>query len=472
MVLDRCPPLEPTEVPLERARGCVAAQDVVAPDDLPGFASSAMDGFAVRSVDVAGATHDLPVVLEVIETVMAGRAPDRAVGPRQAIRIMTGAPLPDGADTVVPVEVTRHSSGDRDDDETVAVLSPSPVGRHMRGAGDDVTAGTVVLARGTVIDAPLIGVLASTGVTQVRVVPRPRVGVISTGDELVPATRALAAGQIRDSNRPMLLARVAEAGCVPVDLGWVRDDVDAVAASLRAAAHRCDVVLTSGGVSMGEADVVKLVLERMADPVWLQVAIRPAKPFALAAVDGVPLLGLPGNPVSALVSFEVLVRPALRRRAGFATLDRPRATARAAVDLDRSPDGKVHLLRVTLHHDADGDLVARPVAAQGSHQLRASSDAHGLAVVPDGDGIAAGRPVEVMVLRLEALAPRPGAAPVGARSGGPDPVSTVDDRPSPSSSPSGPSADTASSSVRSRWGLRRRGDRSGGDSGAGGRARP
>lgn len=452
MVLDRCPPLDPVEVPVEVARGCVAAEDVIAADDLPGFPSSAMDGFAVRAADVASATEDLPVVLEVIETVMAGRAPDRTVGPRQAIRIMTGAPVPDGADTIVPVEHSRHSSGERDDDETVAVLRPSPAGRHLRGAGDDVTAGTVVLTRGTRIDAPLIGVLVSAGVTHVRVVPRPRVGVISTGDELVPAPRTLATGQIRDSNRPMLLARVAESGCVPVDLGWVRDDVDAVAASLRAAAHRCDVILTSGGVSMGEADVVKLVLERMADPVWVQVAIRPAKPFALATVDGVPLLGLPGNPVSALVSFEVLARPALRRRAGFDDLDRPRVTARAAAGLDRRPDGKVHLLRVTLAHDLDGTLLARPVAAQGSHQLRATSEADGLAVVPDGDGIAAGGPVEVIVLRPEALVPRTVARAPAVTTSAPAPPGE------PAADP--PDRETAATAPRSRWGLRRRGDRS------------
>ena len=380
------------------ARGCVVADDVVAPADLPGFASSAMDGFAVRSADVAGAAADLPVVLEVIETVMAGRAPDRAVGPRQAIRIMTGAPVPDGADAIVPVEASRFSDGTRDDDETVAILAPSAAGQHLRGAGDDVTAGTVVVPAGTVVTAPLVGVLTSIGATHVRVVPRPRVGVISTGDELVEAPRGLERGQIRDSNRPMLLAAVAEAGCVPVDLGWVRDAPDAVAAALRAGATRCDVMLTSGGVSMGEADVVKLVLGRMTDPRWIQIALRPAKPFAIATVDGVPLLGLPGNPVSALVSFEVLARPALRRMAGRADLDRPKVTARTAQAFDRQPDGKLHLVRVTLAPDEGPGWVATPVAAQGSHQLVATASATGLALVPDGEGIAAGGPVEVLVL--------------------------------------------------------------------------
>lgn len=398
LVLGRCAPLPADDVPLLAARWCVLAEDVVAEADLPGFASSAMDGFAVRAADVAHATAELPVVLEVVDTVEAGRASTRTVGGRQAIRIMTGAPVPDGADAIVPVELTRHSSGARGDGETVAVLAPSTAGQHVRPAGDDVAAGTTVVTAGTVLTPPLVGVLAAVGRTSARVVPRPRVGVISTGDELVEAPRGLALGQIRDSNRPMLLAAVGSTGATPVDLGWVRDDVDAVAAALRAAATRCDLILTSGGVSMGEADVVKLVLRRMADPEWLQVAIRPAKPFALATVEGVPLLGLPGNPVSSLVSFELLARPAILHLAGHEVVDRVRTRARAGSAMPRRPDGKDHYLRVTLDHDDEGALVVHPVAAQGSHQLVASARAGGLAVLPDGDGVAAGDPVEVVVL--------------------------------------------------------------------------
>jgi molybdopterin molybdotransferase len=404
LVLDRCPRLAAREVPLAQALGCVVVADVVADTDLPGFASSAMDGFAVRAADVASATADIPVVLDVLETVMAGRPAQHVVGARQAIRIMTGAPVPQGADAIVPVERSRFSDGTRDHDETVAILATVEPGQHVRGAGDDVRAGAVVVPAGTLLTAPLVGVLAAVGRASVEVVPRPRVGVISTGDELVEAPRGLAVGQIRDSNRPMLLAKVAEAGCVPVDLGWVRDDVDAVAAALHRAAFRCDMVLTSGGVSMGEADVVKLVLDRMAEPEWIQIAIRPAKPFAIAGVDGIPLLGLPGNPVSSLVSFEVLARPALRQMAGRDPAD-PRVRARAGVALDRRPDGKDHLVRVTLDH-VDGVLTATPVAAQGSHQLWATAQADGLAVLPDGPGIAAGAEVEVHVLDLGALVPR------------------------------------------------------------------
>ncbi|HYI62713.1 MAG TPA: gephyrin-like molybdotransferase Glp [Acidimicrobiales bacterium] len=412
LVLERCRPRSAREVELRLAQGCVLAEDVVADADLPGFASSGMDGFAVRAADVASATEDLPVVLEVIDTVSAGRASERVVGGRQAIRIMTGAPVPKGADAIVPVEVTRHSSGARGDGETVAVLAPSSAGLHVRSAGDDVVAGTTVMRAGTVLTPPLVGVLASVGRATACVHPRPRVGVISTGDELVEPVRGLEVGQIRDSNRPMLLAAVAAAGATSVDLGWVRDDVDAVAAALRSAATRCDLILTSGGVSMGEADVVKLVLGRMADPLWVQVAIKPAKPFALATVEGVPLLGLPGNPVSSLVSFELLARPALRRLGGHATLDRVRLEVRAGTALGRRADGKDHYVRVTFDRAADGALVVVPVAAQGSHQLVATAAAQGLAVVPDGAGVAEGGAVEVIVLDpVAALGARGPGAP-------------------------------------------------------------
>jgi molybdenum cofactor synthesis domain-containing protein len=202
----------------------------------------------------------------------------------------------------------------------------------------------------------------------------------------------------------MLLAAVAEAGGVPVDLGWVRDSSDSVAAALRAGATRCDVLLTSGGVSMGEADVVKLVLDRMTDPRWLQIAIRPAKPFALATVDGVPLLGLPGNPVSALVSFELLARPLLLRMAGESVLDRPTVVATAGPGLGRRPDGKVHYVRVTfVPGGARAGVGVVPVAGQGSHQLVATSAAEGLAILPDGEGAPEGGQVDVLVLDETAL---------------------------------------------------------------------
>jgi len=205
---------------------------------------------------------------------------------------------------------------------------------------------------------------------------------------------------VRDSNRPTLLALVASSGFVPVDLGRVGDDEAAITAAVRSAVERCDAVLTSGGVSMGDVDLVKVVLDRIGDMRWFQVAVKPAKPFAFGLVDGVPVFGLPGNPVSSMVSFELFARPALRRMAGFGDgeLERPQVRAVAGEDLGRSPDGKVHLLRVVTEWEADGRCRVRSAGGQGSHQLSAMAAADGLAVLPDGNGVAAGQEVDVLLL--------------------------------------------------------------------------
>ena len=406
-VLAACPPLDPRLVPLAEAVGCVTAEPVVAAEAVPSFANSAMDGFAVRAADVAGASAGSPVRLRVVATVNAGAVADLAVGAGEAIRIMTGAPMPAGADAVVLVEASTPAGPDHVD-LSLAV----DVGASVRPAGGDVQPGDEVLPAGTVLRPAHLGVLASLGLADILVVPRPRVGVVSTGDELIPPGTPLGPGQIHDSNRPMLLALVAELGAEPVDLGHVPDDEAALERVLRGAAASCDVIVSSGGVSMGDADVVKLVLGRIAEMVWMQIAIRPAKPFALGVLDGTPVLGLPGNPVSSLVSFELLARPGLRHRAGRPDLDRPTVSAVADRAISRRSDGKVHLVRVTLVPAADG-LHAVPVGAQGSHQLAASAGADGLAVLPDGDGVSAGDPVEIHLLTDAAVA-LPRALAVGA----------------------------------------------------------
>jgi len=235
-------------------------------------------------------------------------------------------------------------------------------------------------------------------------VPRPRVAVLSTGDELVDDGSPLQPGQIRESNKTMLLGLVAAAGCDAVDLGIVRDDESALEAVLRDAASTCDAIVTSGGVSMGDYDVVKAVLSRIADMRWMQIAIKPAKPFAfgLLSSDGreVPVFGLPGNPVSSLVSFELFARPALRAMAGHTAIDRPTLSAVAAEALTRRPDGKTHFVRVRGEFAADGRYHVRSVGGQGSHQLAASATAHALAVLPDGDGVAEGDDVPAIVIAL------------------------------------------------------------------------
>lgn len=395
-VIDRCPPLPPRSVPFRQAFGCVLAEPVHAGEDVPPFANSAVDGYAVVAASVAAAPVELPVVAEVA----AGAHTEHVVQLGEAVRIMTGAPVPAGADAVVMVEDTERLDGG----SRVRVLKPIDPGVAVRAAGDDVVAGTELYPAGTLVTPAVGAVLASVNAAMVRVVPRPRVAVLSTGDELVDDGGPLAPGQIRESNRTMLVELVAAAGCEPVDLGIVRDDEAALEAVLRSAAAECDAIVTSGGVSMGDYDVVKAVLGRIADMHWMQIAIKPAKPFAFGLLASgerrVPVIGLPGNPVSSLVSFEVLARPALRHMAGHPEPDRPTVSAVADEGLPRRPDGKLHLMRVFASFGPDGRVHVRTVGAQGSHQLAATSLANAIAEVPDGPGVAPGGSVLVRLLSV------------------------------------------------------------------------
>jgi len=310
----------------------------------------------------------------------------------EAMRIMTGAPLPHGADAVVMVELTRTEGDD------VFVLDSVPVGNHIRGVGDDVQAGTEVVPQGTVLTAGHLGVLAGLGRTQVKVYRRARVGVMSTGDELVEGAQPLKPGQIRDSNRVTLLNLVAEAGCEPVDLGLIIDDEDVIRDALQVGISQCDAVLTSGGVSMGDYDFVKAVLSELGDFNWMQVAIKPAKPLAFGVMGDTPVFGLPGNPVSSMVSFELFARPALKHMMGHTSTERPRFTAAARTDLVRTVDGKVHFQRVVAEVGSDGRWTARSAGGQGSHQLTAMAAANALAVLADGSGVVEGDDVTIMYL--------------------------------------------------------------------------
>jgi molybdenum cofactor synthesis domain-containing protein len=377
--------------------GLVLAGDVVAAEAVPPFASTAMDGYAVRAADVTGAPVTLPVVAEVA----AGHPAARPLGPGEAMRIFTGAPIPDGADAVVMVERTERLDGGLAVRVDVAV----DPGTHLRAAGEDLKAGERVFGAGDEVTPARLGVLASLGVDEVLAFPRPRVGVLSTGDELVVGPAPLRPGQIRDSNRPTLLALVAAAGFEPVDLGRAPDDERAITAAIEQGAATCDAVLSSGGVSMGDIDLVKVVLDRIGDMRWMQVAIRPAKPLAFGLVPGregadVPVFGLPGNPVSSMVSFALFARPGLRRLAGHRDerLHYPRLSAVAAEPLARRHDGKVHFVRVVAWVGAAGVVHVRSSGGQGSHQLGAMARADALAVLPDGDGVGEGEPVEVVLL--------------------------------------------------------------------------
>jgi molybdopterin molybdotransferase len=395
-VLERCVVADVVEASIADAVGAVLADPVVAAEDVPPFANSAVDGYAVR----AGDTSDAPARLHVVAEVAAGWSTDRVVGQGEAIRIMTGAPLPAGADASVMVEDTeREGEGDH-----VIIRKSVVPGQSIRNVGEDVHIGTELFAAGTTVRPAVAGVLASVNARRVRVFRTPRVAVLSTGDELINDGSELRPGQIRESNKTMLLPLVTEAGCEAIDLGVVRDDEAALEATLREAAATYDAVITSGGVSMGEYDVVKAVLSRIADMRWMQIAIKPAKPFAFGLLDAgdrrTPIFGLPGNPVSSMVSFELFARPALRKMMGHPFYDRPTVAAVADEGLPRRTDGKTHYMRVFGSFGDDGRYHIGSVGAQGSHQLAATSLADAIAIVPDGNGIPPGGSVATLLLSI------------------------------------------------------------------------
>jgi molybdopterin molybdotransferase len=397
---------DPVATPLAESLGRVLAQPVVAPRDVPPFAASAMDGYALRAADTAGA----PATLTVVASSGAGRPSPVGVGPGEAVAIATGAALPEGADAVCPVEHTSSKGS------SVVICAAVEAGACVRTAGSDTPAGTTVCAPGTLLAPAHIGVIASLGIGSIEAYPRPRVGVLATGDELVEPPAVPGAGQIYDANRPALSAVCRQAGCDVVDLGIVEDDPTALEAVLVDAAvgsgaepsgmARCDVVLTSGGVSVGVADHAKTVLGRIAPGTvqWMEVRIKPGKPFGFGVVaeTGVPVLCLPGNPVSALVVFELLVRPALMHLAGRPARTRRVTTAVADEAFPRTSDGKLHAVRAVVADD-DGTLYVRSAGGQDSHQLRALAGANALALLDDGASIGVGDPVRVLVTDPDAV---------------------------------------------------------------------
>ena len=392
LVLAACTPLDAVEVAAADAVGCTLAADVVAGEAVPPWPNTGMDGIAVRAADTPGR-------LRVVGYLPAGADPSGLfVGTGEAIRIMTGAPMPDGADAIVPVE---DLVGEADADEVEATIGVEP-GRHVRPAGGDAAPGDVVLAAGGEVTPGAVGVLSSLGLTTCRVVRRARVGVLSTGDELVEGGGPLRPGQIRESNRPALLALVRACGFDAVDLGIARDDEASIRTAIEEGASTTDAVLTTGGVSMGDADFVKGVLDQLSGGTfrWFQVAINPAKPFAFGTVGGTPVFGLPGNPVSCLVSFELFARPGIRRRMGFdgSRLWRPVVSAQAVDGLRRRPDGKLHLVRVAAEPGDGGTWQVREQGSQASNALTAMAIADALALLPDGDGVEANATVKVMLL--------------------------------------------------------------------------
>lgn len=376
--------LPPTLVPLREAGGLVIAERVVAAADVPGFDNSAMDGYAIVSADTAPASAASPVVLRLIEDLPAGTAPVRRVAPGTAAKIMTGAPVPPGADAVVPWEDTEPRDG------AVAVLVPVPAGKHVRPRGEDLRAGDEVIAAGEVLRPVQLGVLASLGRTHCLSIRRPRVAVLSTGDELVAPGGRLAPGQVFDANATLIGAMCEAAGAVVTQVGLVGDDPKEVARWLGDAAGMADLVVTSGGASVGEHDWLREVLEREGTLALWRVAIKPGKPIAFGRLAGVPVLALPGNPGSAFVGVHVFVAPAIRKLAGRAP--EPRAIrARLGAGVKGSPS-RTLFCRVRLEGDR-----AVPLPAQSSVVLSNIIPTEGFAIVPPG-GLPAGSDVRVELL--------------------------------------------------------------------------
>ena len=392
IVLGDASPLPSQRVALLEADGLVLAESVSASWPLPSFDNSSMDGYAVRVDDLAGATETSAVRLLVRGDIAAGQEAAERLEPGTAVRIMTGAPIPEGTEAVVPVEWTDGST------DVVAITRTPDPGAHIRLRGEDVAAGEVVLEPGTAINARVIAMLAAVGLADIPVHRRPRVTVISTGDELVDPGRELGPGQIVDSNSYMLTAAVREAGADGVRVGPVRDDEDELERVLREEAERSDLILTSGGVSMGAYDTVKAVLTRLGGVDFVKVAMQPGMPQGSGLVGSTPIVTLPGNPVSSYVSFEVFVRPLIRRLLGHSQVQRPHLHAICSREFT-SPAGKTQFARVRLHMQ-DGLLMAEPEGGQGSHIIGGLARADALAIVPEGIArVAQGDELTVMDLR-------------------------------------------------------------------------
>jgi molybdopterin molybdotransferase len=389
-ILEHFEPLPAEVIALQHARGRVLAEDVIAGENLPPFANSSMDGYAVRAVDTAGAAQAHPSALPVRGDVPAGSVIPPPLAAGTAVRIMTGAPVPEGADAVVPVEETDDAHGkgrpaDRGSPappEVIRIFKAAAPGANVRPAGQDVRAGQVVMTAGAVLRPAAIGVLAALGRAHLNVHRPPRVAILSTGDELCRVDETPRPGQIRDTNSYTLTALAEQYGARVLYLGIARDRLEDVLEKLRTAVTRgADLILSSAGVSVGAYDVVKHAVETEGALDFWRVRMRPGKPLAFGQVSGIPFIGLPGNPVSAMVGFEVFVRPALLKLGGQRHWEKP--TVQAALTTAMRSDGRESYVRVTLEHQGDG-YHAHLTGDQGSNIITSLVKADGLMIVPEG----------------------------------------------------------------------------------------
>lgn len=394
LVLDSVSELPPMELPIADVNGCVLAQDIYARWPLPSFDNSSMDGYAVIANDLVGASESTPVTLPVIDDIPAGFKSLETLQSGQAIRIMTGAPMPAGADSVIPVESTDGGS------ETVQIRAAIDCGSCIRLEGEDVKAGDLVLTKGTFIGPRQIALIAAVGYGVILVIPRPRVAVLATGSELVEPGTELKFGLISDSNSFLITATANESGAVAYRLPPAQDDEDTLIEILEDQVHRADLIVTTGGVSMGAYDPVKSAFLKLGTAQFHKVAMQPGMPQGFGSVGepAIPIITLPGNPVSAYISFETFIRPAIRKMRGLTQLQRPHLAATLKGEL-RSPMNKVQFARARF---VEGGQVEPVGTGQGSHVLGGLAQADALIVIPVGvDSIANGDQVQVIDVRGE-----------------------------------------------------------------------
>lgn len=396
-VLEHAHPLPDETLPILETHGRVLAQPIAAREDLPFWDNSSMDGYAVRAADVAGSTPEEPRRLQVIGRAPAGSLYQGDVGPGQAVKIMTGAPMPRGADSVVIVERTRTLREEGIDH--VLIEAEVPPGANVRRKGEEVRSGEVVLEPGRTIRASEVGMMAHLGYPQVSVIRTPRVGVMVTGDELLRPDQPMEPGKIRNSNTYSLLCQIRAAGAEAVDLGIVEDTMEATVAAFETGSSECDILVSSGGVSMGDLDFVRPALLELGFTLHFEkVALAPGKPTTFATRERRLVFGLPGNPVSVMVTFELFVRPAIRRLQGSRRLHRPRVRGRLTMPF-RKKSGRTHFVRCRITGDESGQLLVTPVFSQSSGALRAMAEANALAVVErDIQELPAGAEVEAILL--------------------------------------------------------------------------
>lgn len=399
-ILETVKPLQSETVELSNALGRVIAEDVIADSDLPPFANSSMDGFAIRAVDIAQVSEQSSVSLMVVMDIPAGSAPSGKINNGESARIMTGAPMPEGADAVIPVESTDAQWTPGSDEalpKQVSVFRSVKSGDYVRLAGEDIHYGEQIIAEGTLLRPAEIGLLAAVGRNIVKVIRQPRVAILSTGDELIDVGEPLKPGKIRDSNSYTLAALVKEHGGIPIRVPTARDTLEDVRSRFREALEqKPDLILSSAGVSVGAFDVVRTIIEELGKVDFWRINLRPGKPLAFGQVGGVPFFGLPGNPVSAMVTFDVFVRPTLLKlgqRPDDAT------TIEASIGEDMRSDGRRSYIRVKLNREEDG-WIAQTTGTQSSGALSSMMLADGLMIIPeDVEFLPAGTKLPIRLLR-------------------------------------------------------------------------